>query len=203
MLYDRFDVSVRTVKATPYVPANHLIVRKTLTDNDFTLKIISKLPERMTSNEHRTFSTFVNVKVVNNDTYNSNNDNDDKNSKEKNLKDDKDESEMSNEKKVTSSAMKTRSRERQDKSESELLKSKRSFSEQHVLVEWSDGSYATVGSACGRLTRYASYPSVLSSISFIYLLFLHFFFLFYSLLFGMQAGIEIDVEKGNIVIMRK
>ena len=155
MSHYRFDVSVRTVKATPYVPANHLIVRKSLTDHDFTFKIISKLPERVTSNEHRTFSTFVNVKVVNNDTYNSNN-NDDKSSKEKYLKDDKDENEMSNEKKVTSSAMKTRSREKQDKSESELLKSKRSFSEQHVLVEWSDGSYATVGSACGRLTRYAS-----------------------------------------------
>ena len=193
MLYNRFDVSVRTVKATPYVPANHLIVRKTLTDNDFTLKIISKLPERVTSNEHRTFSTFVNVKVVNNDTYNNNNNDD------KTIKDDKDENEVSHERKVTSSAMKTRSREKQDKSESELLKSKRSFSEQHVLVEWSDGSYATVGSACGRLTRYASSPllffPLLSSPS------SSFSLIFDLSLMGVRIDVDIDVDIGKITIM--
>lgn len=183
-------MSVRTVKATPYVPANHLIVRKTLTDEDFTLKILSKLPERTTSNEHRTFSTFVNVKEVNHDTYN--NHNNDKNGKENNFKDDKDENEINNEKKITSSAMKTRSREKQDKSESELLKSKRSFSEQHVLVEWSDGSYATVGSACGRLTRYVS-SSLLSSLFFLFLLSSFCFSLcFYLLLIGMHVNVAIN-----------
>ena len=156
ILFYRFDVSVRTVKATPWVPANHLIVRKTLTDEDFLLKIISKLPARVNVNENSfsVFSNVVSVKEVNKNKYNNNRGCDNNNIDDikdiKNDKNDKNDKEL----KTLSSAMKTRSKEKQNKSESEISKTKESFSEEHVLVEWSDGSYATVNSHCGRLTRY-------------------------------------------------
>ena len=155
---------MRTVKATPWVPANHLIVRKTLTDEDFLLKMISKLPARVNVNEN-TFSVFsnvVSVKEVNKNKFNNNrgcNNNHIDDIKDiKNDKNDKNDKEV----KIPSSAMKTRSKEKQDKSESEINKTKESFSEEHVLVEWSDGSYATVNSHCGRLTRYVQSFSLLS-----------------------------------------
>ena len=153
-------MSVRTVKATPWVPANHLIVRKTLTDEDFLLKIISKLPARLNVNEN-TFSAFSNVvgvKEVNKNKFNNN-----RGCNNDHIDDNKNDKGLNIEKKAPSSAMKTRSKEKQDKSESELSKIKQSFSEEHVLVEWSDGSYATVNSHCGRLTRYVSSLFLFSS----------------------------------------
>ena len=195
-MFNRFDVSVRTVKATPWVPANHLILRKTLSDEDFLIKIISKLPARVNVNEN-TFSVFsnvVSVKEVNKNKFNNNrgcNDNhiDDtkniKNDKNNDNNNDNNDKESNVEKKAPSSAMKTRSKEKQDKSESELNKTKQSFSEEHVLVEWSDGSYATVNSHCGRLTRYVSSLFLSSSyppFSFPFLILCFLFLSYYSLL---------------------
>lgn len=125
---------MRTIRGTPWVPANHVIVRRTLTDEELLCKLKNKLPPLPYLNEHLNFPPFVTVTEV------------DGTGEEHGSVEEKSES---------APLMRTRGMEKRsaEKEKGGGSSKKNSFSESHILVEWSDGSYATVGSTCGRLTR--------------------------------------------------
>lgn len=120
-------MSVSTKAATPWVPAGHLVVRRTLSDQHFLSELQDKFPQKPNLSEFRTISTFVSVKEVNSSSATA-----------------------------AGAGQKEGGKGEKTSSVTSKDKAKPSFSEPHMLVTWSDGSYATVGTACGRLTRYCN-----------------------------------------------
>ena len=125
----RFEVTVRTKAATAWVPADHLVVTRTLSDPLFLSAMREKLPQKANLSEFKVISTFVSVEEVNGGGGGGGEE----------------------ESKEEASPLIKRGKGRAGAVSS---KAKPSFSEAHMLVTWSDGSYATVGNSCGRLTRY-------------------------------------------------
>ena len=123
----RFEVTVRTKAATAWVPADHLVVTRTLSDPLFLSAMREKLPQKANLSEFKVISTFVSVEEVNGGGGGE------------------------EESKEEASPLIKKGKGRAGAVSS---KTKPSFSEAHMLVTWSDGSYATVGNSCGRLTRY-------------------------------------------------
>ena len=125
----RFEVTVRTKAATAWVPADHLVVTRTLSDPLFLSAMREKLPQKANLSEFKVISTFVSVEEVNGGGGGGGEE----------------------ESKEEASPLIKKGKGRAGAVSS---KAKPSFSEAHMLVTWSDGSYATVGNSCGRLTRY-------------------------------------------------
>jgi hypothetical protein len=121
---------VRTKAATAWVPEDHLVVTRTLSDPLFLSAMREKLPQKANLSEFKVISTFVSVEEVNGGGGGGGGE---------------------EESKEEASPLIKKGKGRAGAVSS---KTKPSFSEAHMLVTWSDGSYATVGNSCGRLTRY-------------------------------------------------
>jgi hypothetical protein len=130
-------VSVHTKEATAWVPAGHLVVTRSLSDPQFLSEMKEKLPQKANLSEFKIISTFVSVEEVSGGAVDE---------KEK-------EREKKGKEEVSPLIKKGKGK---GKAHVDAVSStaKPLFSEAHMLVTWSDGSYATVGSSCGRLTRY-------------------------------------------------
>jgi hypothetical protein len=126
---------VHTKEATAWVPAGHLVVTRSLSDPQFLSEMREKLPQKANLSEFKIISTFVSVEEVNGGA----------------VKEKEKEKEREGKEEVSPLIKKGKGKARVEAVTSEA---KPLFSEAHMLVTWSDGSYATVGSSCGRLTRY-------------------------------------------------
>ena len=152
---------MKSIAATPWVPADHVIVKKTLTDSLLLSKIRKQLPLKADLKSYETLSSFVTIR-----DYNPN---------EESKEESKEYSPKKEKKDIVeeySSPMRTRGQEKKNiekekKLKDALAKETNKGSEagsggkeggkgsdaSDVRVEWSDGSYATVGRMCGRLLR--------------------------------------------------
>lgn len=128
--YIRLDISVHTLTSTPWVPAHHLILRKTLTHPALVNDILR------TVNTNKPLKSDIKnvIKTVKMTECNTNATN---------------KSEIDNSTNANTSPMKTRKREKDLKDKEDQL-----FKESHYRIDWEDGSYATIDYYNGSLTRW-------------------------------------------------
>ena len=145
----RFEISVRSITATPWIPSDHLISKQTLTDTLLLSKIRKCLPQKANLVHLDNFSSFVTVKEI--DFENNDEDKQSENKKRK-------EEIVGESINILKNRNQKKERRENDIKNIKMKKDKKVSNSPVppggvICVDWSDGSCATVGKLCGRLLR--------------------------------------------------
>ena len=158
---NRFEINVRAITSTTWIPSDHLIVKQTLTDSLLLSKIRKILPQKPDLELFDTYSSFVTVTELHFDT---GIDTVEKDKIEKN----KDEKEENSTTGIRNKINKQEKKENDGKNtkqnitrNSNSTSTSTSASSKNVpipvggaiRIDWSDGSHATVDGSNGKLLR--------------------------------------------------
>ena len=155
----RFEINVRAITATTWIPSDHLIVKQTLTDSLLLSKIRKILPQKPDLELFDTYSSFVTVTELHFDT------GIDTVEKDK-IEKDKDEKEENSTTGIRNKNNKQEKKENDGKNTKQNItrnstSTSTSTSSKNVpipvggaiRIDWSDGSHATVDGSNGKLLR--------------------------------------------------
>ena len=153
----RFEINVRAITATTWIPSDHLIVKQTLTDSLLLSKIRKILPQKPDLELFDTYSSFVTVTELHFDT------GIDTVEKDK-IEEDKDEKEENSTTGIRNKINKQEKKENDGKNTKQNItrnSTSTSTSSKNVpipvggaiRIDWSDGSHATVDGSNGKLLR--------------------------------------------------
>ena len=153
----RFEINVRAITSTTWIPSDHLIVKQTLTDSLLLSKIRKILPQKPDLELFDTYSSFVTVTELHFDT------GIDTVEKDK-IEEDKDEKEE-----ISTTGIRNKNN-KQEKKENDSKNTKQNIARNStststssknvpipvggaIRIDWSDGSHATVDGSNGKLLR--------------------------------------------------